>query len=193
MPGCPDWHSVWDATSYLSCLWDRQDNLGEHLKSCWHGFRFHWGLPWGGLVSWSWYARFHSIKSDWDSSGLPQRVLWNVKIDEDVVQVNDDCNIDHVCKDVVHKSLESHRCVGKPFRHYWPLKGAISGSECGFPLIMSANMSFINHWKAAGALVNPSGITNHFNEPYWVLNVVFHLSPAATQTRWYACQRLILV
>jgi len=24
----------------LSCLRDRQDNLGEHLKSCWHGFGF---------------------------------------------------------------------------------------------------------------------------------------------------------
>ena len=47
-----------------------------------------------------------------------------VGIDEDVIQIYDDYDIDHICKNVIHKSL-----------------------------------------KTAGALVSPSGITNHLNEP----------------------------
>ena len=41
-----------------------------------------------------------------------------VRVDEDVVQLNDDCDINHVCKDVVHKSLKICGYIGKPFRHY---------------------------------------------------------------------------
>ena len=56
-------------------------------------------------------------------------------------------------------------------------------------------MSAIIHksLKAVGALVSPSGITNHLKEWCQILNMVFHLSLAATWTRWYACRRLILV
>ena len=46
-----------------------------------------------------------------------------VGIGEDVIQIYDDYNINHICEDVIHKSL-----------------------------------------KAVGALVSPSGITNHSNE-----------------------------
>src|SRR5882672_2616837 len=44
-------------------------------------------------------------------------VLGNVvRIDEDVVQVDDDYNVDHIHEDVVHKSLKSCWCISKPFR-----------------------------------------------------------------------------
>ena len=50
-------------------------------------------------------------------------VLGNVvRIDEDVVQIYDDYNIDHIHENVVHKSLKSGRCISKPFRHYQPLE-----------------------------------------------------------------------
>ena len=50
-------------------------------------------------------------------------VLGNVvRIDEDVVQIYDDYDIDHICKNVIHKSLKSCGCISKPFRHYQPLK-----------------------------------------------------------------------
>jgi len=37
-----------------------------------------------------------------------------VRVDEDVVQINDDCDINHVFKDVVHKSLKSCGYIDKP-------------------------------------------------------------------------------
>src|SRR5882724_866139 len=57
------------------------------------------------------------------------------RVDENVVQVDDDCDIKHICENVVHKLLKGCGCIGKPFRHYQPLKRAISGSECSFPFI----------------------------------------------------------
>src|SRR5882724_6592024 len=63
-------------------------------------------------------------------------VLRNVVgIDEDVIQIYDDYNFNHICGNVIHKSLKCSRCVSKPFRHYQPLEGTIVGSECSLPLI----------------------------------------------------------
>jgi len=50
-----------------------------------------------------------------------------VGIDEDVVQIYDDYDVDHVCENVIHKSLKSGRCISKPFRHYQPLEGTVMG------------------------------------------------------------------
>src|SRR5882724_73611 len=58
-----------------------------------------------------------------------------VRIDEDVVQIYDDYDINHIHEDVIHKSLKSGRCISNPFRHYQPLKGTIAGSECSLPFI----------------------------------------------------------
>jgi len=41
-----------------------------------------------------------------------------VRVDEDVIQIDDDCDINHVSEDVVHKLLKGCGCIGKPFRHY---------------------------------------------------------------------------
>jgi len=50
-------------------------------------------------------------------------VLGNVVgIDEDVVQIYDDYDVNHICEDIIHKSLKSSRCISKPFRHYQPLE-----------------------------------------------------------------------
>src|SRR5882672_9321573 len=43
-----------------------------------------------------------------------------VRVDEDVVQVDDDYDIDHIHEDGIHKSLKSCWCISKPFRHYQP-------------------------------------------------------------------------
>ena len=62
-------------------------------------------------------------------------VLGNVVgIDEDVVQIYDDYDINHICEDVIHKSLKSGGCISKPFRHYQPL-GTVVGLECSLPFI----------------------------------------------------------
>ena len=57
------------------------------------------------------------------------------RVDENVVQVDDDCDIDHICENIVHKLLKGCGCIGKPFRHYRPLERAVSSSECSFPFI----------------------------------------------------------
>ena len=50
-------------------------------------------------------------------------VLRNVVgIDEDVIQIYDDYDVDHIHENVVHKSLKGCGCISKPFRHYQPLK-----------------------------------------------------------------------
>jgi len=41
-----------------------------------------------------------------------------VRVDENVVQIDDDCEIDHICKNIVNKSLKGCGCISKPFRHY---------------------------------------------------------------------------
>jgi len=67
-------------------------------------------------------------------------VLGNVVgVDEDVVQVDDDYDVDHIHEDVIHESLESCWCISKPFRHYQPLEGTITGSECSLPFVSSRN------------------------------------------------------
>src|SRR5882724_3799016 len=58
-----------------------------------------------------------------------------VRIDEDVIQIYDDYDINHIRENVVHKSLKSGGCISKPFRHYQPLKGTVTGSECSLPFV----------------------------------------------------------
>ena len=67
-------------------------------------------------------------------------VLGNVvRIDEDVFQVDDDYDIDHIHEDVIHKLLKSCWCISKPFRHYQPLKGTITGPEFSLPFLSRCN------------------------------------------------------
>src|SRR5882672_1884492 len=56
-----------------------------------------------------------------------------VRVDEDVIQIDDDNDINHVREDVIHKPLESCRSISKPFRHYQPLKRSIASLECSLP------------------------------------------------------------
>ncbi|KIN99131.1 hypothetical protein M404DRAFT_155989, partial [Pisolithus tinctorius Marx 270] len=44
-------------------------------------------------------------------------------------------DIEHVCKDAVNESLESHRCVSQTEGHYLPLVRTITSAESGFPFI----------------------------------------------------------
>src|SRR5882724_12671909 len=62
-----------------------------------------------------------------------------VGVDEDVIQIDDDCDINHVCENIIHKSLKGCRCIGMPFRHYRPFERAISCCECSFPFVSGCN------------------------------------------------------
>src|SRR5882672_10735518 len=63
-----------------------------------------------------------------------------VGIDEDVIQIDDDYDINHIHEDVIHELLKSCWCISKPFRHYQPLEGTISGSEGSLPFISMCNL-----------------------------------------------------
>ena len=58
-----------------------------------------------------------------------------IGVDENVVEIDDHTNIEHVGKDVVHKMLECGRGVGETFRNDEPFIGAVPSPECCFPLI----------------------------------------------------------
>src|SRR5882724_11861869 len=62
-----------------------------------------------------------------------------VRIDENVIQIYDDNDINHICEDVVHKSLKSCWSISKPFRHYQPFERTITGPEGSFPFVSGCN------------------------------------------------------
>ena len=73
-------------------------------------------------------------------------VLGNVvRVDEDVIQVDDDNDVNHIREYVIHKSLKSCWCISKPFRNYQPLKGTILGSEGSLPFISRHNLNKMVH------------------------------------------------
>ncbi len=58
-----------------------------------------------------------------------------IGIDEDVVEVYDYGNVNHVSKNIVHKALERRRSIGEPKRHDTPFEGAVTGPEGCFPFV----------------------------------------------------------
>ena len=62
-----------------------------------------------------------------------------IQVDEDVIQVNNYRDVNHVGKDVIHEPLEISWGIGKPFGHHQPLKEPVVGAEGGFPFIPSHN------------------------------------------------------
>ena len=58
-----------------------------------------------------------------------------IRIDEDVIKVDDNRNVNHVGKDVVHKTLESGRSVSETERHNQPFKRPVASPECGLPFV----------------------------------------------------------
>jgi len=64
-----------------------------------------------------------------------------VRIDENVIQIYDDNDINHICEDVVHKSLKSCWSISKPFRHYQPFEGTVMGPEGSLPFISRCNLN----------------------------------------------------
>ena len=63
-----------------------------------------------------------------------------VRIDEDIVEVDNNGDVKHIGKDVVDKVLESHGCIGRSKWHNMSFKGTIAGAECIFPFISFGNM-----------------------------------------------------
>jgi len=64
-----------------------------------------------------------------------QMLFWVVGVDEDVIQVDNYRDINHIGEDVIHEPLESSWGIGEPFGHDQPLEGSVVGLECHFPLV----------------------------------------------------------
>src|SRR5882724_13483979 len=62
-----------------------------------------------------------------------------VRVDEDVVQIDDDNDVNHICENVIHKPLKSCWGISKPFRHYQPIKGTITSLEGSLPFVSGCN------------------------------------------------------
>ncbi|KAF8832667.1 hypothetical protein HHX47_DHR1001691 [Lentinula edodes] len=61
--------------------------------------------------------------------------FWRIRVDQNIVKIDDDTNIKHVREDVINKPLESRRGVRKAERHNLPFVGAVSGPKGGLPFI----------------------------------------------------------
>jgi len=61
------------------------------------------------------------------------------QINENVIEVDHHTNIKEVCKDLIHKMLESGRCITEAKRHDLVFEGAIACVEHHFPFVSSGN------------------------------------------------------
>ena len=64
-----------------------------------------------------------------------------IGVDQYVEQVDDNIDVHHIGKDVIHELLKSCRSVSKAFRHYQPLKGSVTSPEGGLPFISCCNVN----------------------------------------------------
>ena len=62
-------------------------------------------------------------------------LLWIVGVYQDIIQVYDYGDVNHIGEDVIHEPLEPCRGIGEPLGHHKPLKRPISHLEGGFPFV----------------------------------------------------------
>jgi hypothetical protein len=56
-----------------------------------------------------------------------------VRVDQDVIEVDNDTDVEEVAKDVIHELLKGRRGIGKSKGHYQPFKRAIASAEGSLP------------------------------------------------------------
>ena len=76
-----------------------------------------------------------------------------VRVDEDIIQIDEDAYIEHVGEDVIHEVLKSCQCISQTEEHNTPFKGAVAGVEGGFPFV-----TFTDSNKVVGMLQVNFGI-----------------------------------
>ena len=63
--------------------------------------------------------------------------------DQYVIQIDNDVDVYHICKDVIHEPLKSCGSVSKAFWHYQPLKRSITSPEGSLPFVSCCNVNQI--------------------------------------------------
>ena len=62
-----------------------------------------------------------------------------IGIDQDVIQIDNDIDVYHICENVIHELLKSCRSISKAFWHYQPLERSVLSLESGFPFVSFGN------------------------------------------------------
>src|ERR1700733_9342642 len=68
-----------------------------------------------------------------DMSAVLQKIA--IQINQDVIEIDDKGDIQHVTENVVHESLKCRRCISETLRDDQPFKGPIFSAEHCFPFI----------------------------------------------------------
>ena len=76
-----------------------------------------------------------SMESGKDFLDVGQVLLWIVRVYQDIIQVYDYGDVNHIGEDVVHEPLEPCRGIGEPLGHHKPLEQPVSRPEGGFPFV----------------------------------------------------------
>ena len=67
-------------------------------------------------------------------------LLQIIGVYQDVIQVYNYGDVNHIRKNVIHEPLETHWGIGEPLGHYKPLERPVLSLEGGFPFIAISNM-----------------------------------------------------
>jgi hypothetical protein len=81
---------------------------------------------------------------------------WVIGVDEYIVEVHNDAYIKHISEDVIHKMLKGHGTVHQAEQHDLPFERAISGLECGFPLVALGHSDQMKCVSEVDFGINPS-------------------------------------
>src|SRR5882724_10523931 len=124
-----DFPQYWPILNDLNFVWGHGEAFGrQHISEVFTGSDMELTFVCTGKKSVSAESAEYFLNVEF--------VLGNiVGINKDVVQIYDDYDVNHICENVVHKSLKSAGALSKPFRHYQPLKGTVVGSECSLPFV----------------------------------------------------------
>src|SRR5882762_3154626 len=66
-----------------------------------------------------------------------------VRKNKNIIKINDDANVSHIRKNIVHEMLESRRCVGQAKGHNQVLECTIVCAEGGKPLVAFSNADVV--------------------------------------------------
>ena len=70
-----------------------------------------------------------------DFPDMGQVLLHIVRVYQDIIQVYNYGDVNHIGKDVIHEPLETCQGVGEPLGHHQPLERPVPGLEGGFPFV----------------------------------------------------------
>ena len=76
-----------------------------------------------------------STESGKDFPDVGRVLLQIIGVYQDIIQVYNYGDINHVSKDVIHEPLETCRGIGEPLGHHQPLERPILGLEGGLPFV----------------------------------------------------------